>query len=121
MHTADRNAQVANLKQQVQILELQMAASTRVRQYLETSLRELTAELEKTDGSKQSLEQYRVRLSKENARLMELLEEEAEARRVAEAAQLDGVQAMWDKFQSTIADERETYARLEESRKALVS
>lgn len=120
-HTPDRNAQVTALKQQVQILELQIAASTRVRQYLEVSLRDLTAELDKSDGSKQSLEQYRIRLSKENARLAELLEEEAEARRAAEAAQLDGIQAMWDKFQNTIADERESYARLEESRKALVS
>ena len=42
------------------------------------------------------------------------------ARRAAEAAQLDGVQAMWDRFQTTLSQERESYARLEESRKALV-
>ncbi|KAH9942698.1 myosin tail-domain-containing protein [Amylocystis lapponica] len=118
--TPDRQAQVNALKQQVQILELQMAASTRVRQYLETSLREMTAELENSDGSKQSLEQYRAKLSRENTRLAELLEDEAEARRAAEAAQLNGVQAMWDKFQSTILEEREGYTRLEESRKALL-
>ncbi|KAI0764636.1 hypothetical protein C8Q74DRAFT_1219628 [Fomes fomentarius] len=37
-----------------------------------------------------------------------------------QAAQLDGVQAMWDRFQNTIAQERESYSRLEESRKALL-
>ncbi|KAH9914424.1 nonmuscle myosin heavy chain b [Fomitopsis serialis] len=116
----NRQAQVNALKQQVQILEIQMAASTRVRQYLEQSLREMTAEFENSDGSKQSLEQYRARLAKENARLAELLEDEAEARRAAEAAQLNGVQAMWDKFQATIQNERDSYSRLEESRKALV-
>lgn len=116
----NRQVQVNTLKQQVQILEIQVAASTRVRQYLEQSLREMTAELENSDGSKQSLELYRARLAKENARLAELLEDEAEARRAAEAAQLNGVQAMWDKFQATIQQERESYTRLEESRKALV-
>ena len=119
--TPDRNAQVDKLRQQVQALELQMAASTRIRQYLETSLREVTEELQNSDGSKQSFEACRSRLAKENARLAELLEEEAEARRAAQAAQLDGVQAMWDRFQNTIAQERESYTRLEESRKALVS
>jgi myosin protein heavy chain len=113
--------QVTALKQQVQVLEIQMAASDRVRRHLETSLREMTADLENSDGSKQFLQQYRSRLTKENTRLAELLEEEAEARRAAESAQIDGVQAMWTKFQSTITAERENYARLEESRKALVS
>lgn len=112
--------QVAALKQQVQVLEIQMAASERVRRHLETSIRDMTADLENSDGSKQFLQQYRSRLSKENARLAELLEEEAEARRAAEVAQVDGVQAMWTKFQNTISAERDNYARLEESRKALV-
>ncbi|KAG6866166.1 hypothetical protein C0991_008120 [Blastosporella zonata] len=112
--------QVAALKQQVQVLEIQMAASERVRRHLETSIREMMSDLENSDGSKQFLQQYRSRLSKENARLGELLEEEAEARRAAEAAQIDGVQAMWTKFQNTIDSERESYARLEESRKALL-
>jgi myosin protein heavy chain len=31
---------------------------------------------------------------------------------------MDGVQAMWNKVQQTMADERESYSRLEESRKA---
>ena len=115
------NGQVAVLQQQVQVLELKMAASDRVRQHLETSLRELTAELDNSDGSKQSLHQYRNKLTKENTRLAELLEDEAEARRHAEAAQLNGVQELWNKFQDTISAERESYARLEESRKALVS
>ena len=113
--------QVAALKQQVQLLEIQMAASERVRQHLEASVRELTAELDKSDGSKQFLERYKARLVKENLRLSELLKEEAEARRTTEASQVDGVQAMWSKFQNTIAEERESYGRLEESRKALVS
>lgn len=112
--------QVVALKQQVQVLELQMAASERVRHHLETSIREMTADLENSDGSKQFLQQYRSRLAKENKRLAELLEEEAEARRSAEAAQIDGIQAVWSKFQKTIDDERSSYAQLEESRKALV-
>ncbi|KAF8629720.1 hypothetical protein AX15_003315 [Amanita polypyramis BW_CC] len=112
--------EVAALKGQVQILEIQMAASQRVRHYLENTIREITAELENSDGSKQFLHQYRSRLSKENARLAELLEEEAQARRAAENAQIDGVQTMWTKFQNTITEERENYARLEESRKALL-
>lgn len=113
--------QINALKQQVQVLEIQMAASDRVRRHLETSIREMTSDLENSDGSKQFLQQYRTRLSKENARLAELLAEEAEARRAAEAAQIDGIQAMWTKFQDTISTERDNYARLEESRKALVS
>lgn len=117
--TSDR--EVAALKQQVQVLEIQMAASDRVRQHLETSIREMTADLENSDGSKHFLQQYRMRLSKENSRLAELLAEEAEARRAAEAAKVDGVQAMWTKFQNSIAAERDNYSRLEESRKALVS
>lgn len=112
--------QVAALKQQVHVLEVQMAASERVRHHLETSIREMTSDLENSDGSKQFLQQYRARLAKENAKLAELLEEEAEARRTAEAAQVDGVQAMWLKFQKTMVEERESYTRLEESRKALM-
>ncbi|KAH9994666.1 nonmuscle myosin heavy chain b [Russula vinacea] len=114
------DAQVAALKQQVQVLELRMAASLRVRQHLEASIQALTLELEEGDGSKQFFEQYKQRLANENGRLSELLEDESEARRHAEAAQLDGVQAMWAKFQNTINAERESYTRLEESRKALV-
>ena len=113
--------QVAALKQQVQVLEIQMIASERVRKHLETSIREMSTELDNSDGSKQSLQQYRARLSKENAKLTELLQEEAEARRTAEAVQADGIQSMWAKFQKTLEDERDSYARLEESRKAIVS
>jgi myosin heavy chain 9/10/11/14 len=118
--TPDKHAQVNALKQEVQLLELQMAASTRVRHHLETLLRDMTAELENSDGSKQSLEKYRARLTREKTKLQELLEDEAEARRAAEASQLQDVQAMWKKFQSALVEERESYARLEESRKALV-
>ncbi|KAG6810596.1 hypothetical protein H0H92_011180 [Tricholoma furcatifolium] len=118
--TRPSDKQVAALKQQVQVLEIQMVASERVRRHLETSIREMTSDLENSDGSKQFLQQYRTRLSKENVRLAELLEEEAEARRASEAAQIDGVQSMWTKFQNTINNERDSYARLEESRKALL-
>lgn len=113
--------QVNALKQHVQVLELQMAASERVRQHLETSIREITADLENSDGSKQSLQQHRQRLAKENGRLNDLLKDEAEARRAAASAQVDGVQSMFNKFQSTMNEERASYSRLEESRKALVS
>ncbi|KAI0338329.1 hypothetical protein BDW22DRAFT_705103 [Trametopsis cervina] len=119
--TPDKQGQVNALKQEVHLLEIQMAASTRVRQHLETLLREMTADLENSDGSKQSLAQTRARLAREKARLAELLQDEAEARRAAQAAQLEDVQAMWKKFQDTLVGERESYARLEESRKALVS
>ena len=112
--------QVTALKQQVQLLEVQMVASTRVRMHLEASVRELTVELNNSDGSKQFLEKYKARLVKENDRLAQLLQEETEARRTAEASQVDGVQAMWTKFQKAIHEERENYGRLEESRKALV-
>jgi myosin protein heavy chain len=112
--------QVAALKQQLQLLEIQMAASERVRLHLEASVRDLSAELDRSDGSKQFLEQYKARLVQENARLTQLLKEEAEARRSAEASPIDGVNAMWTKFQKAIAEERENYNRLEESRKALV-
>jgi myosin heavy chain 9/10/11/14 len=115
---ADKQANA--LRQKLQILEIQMATSDRVRQHLEVSLRDMAADLDSTDGSKQNLERTRARLSKENARLAELLEEEAETRRVAEAAQKDGVQFLWQKFKNTMATEQESYSRLEESRKALV-
>lgn len=78
------------------------------------------ADLENSDGSKQSLQKHRTKLAAENARLGKLLEEEAEARRVAQAAQVDNIQSMWKKFQDTMNVERESYSRLEESRKALV-
>jgi myosin protein heavy chain len=115
-----QDKQANALRQQLQILELKMIASDRVRQHLESSLRDMTAELDKSDGSIQSLEQYRSRLSRETGRLAELLQDEVEARRAAEAAQVGGDQELWAKFQGTIASERESYTRLEESRKALV-
>ena len=118
--TPDKTAQVNALKQEVQLLEIQMAASTRVRHHLEALLRDMTSELENSDGSKQSLEQTRARLGREKAKLAELLQDEADARRAAQAAQLEDVQAMWKKFQNTLLEERESYARLEDSRKALV-
>ena len=117
--TSDKQATV--LRQQLQVLELRMAASDRVREHLENSLNELNAELDKSDGSIHSLEQYKVKMARENKRLVELLEDEREARRAAEATQIGGDKELWNKFQSTIAGERESYARLEESRKALVS
>jgi myosin heavy chain 9/10/11/14 len=118
--TPDKQTQVNALKQEVQLLEIQMAASTRVRHHLEALLRDMTAELDNSDGSKQSLEQTRARLAREKTKLAELLQDEAEARRAAQAAQLEDVQAMWKKFQNTLLEERESYTRLEDSRKALV-
>jgi len=111
----------AQLQHQVQALELRIIASDRVRQHLEAYLRELTTDLENSDGSKQSLEKHRAKIARENNRLAELLNEEAEARRASEASQMDGIKTMWQKFQTTIETERESYGRLEESRKALVS
>jgi len=118
--TRTSDKEVTVLKQHVQVLERRMAASERVRRHLETSLRDMTVDLENSDGSKHFLQQCRYRLAKENAQLAELLEEEAEARRTVEAAQIAGVQAMWNKVQQTMANERESYSRLEESKKALL-
>ena len=115
------DGQTAQLQHQVQALELRIIASDRVRQHLEASLRELTVDLENSDGSKQSLEKHRAKVARENNRLAKLLNEEAEARRASEASQMDGFETMWQKFQTTIETERESYGRLEESRKALVS
>ena len=115
------DGQTAQLQHQVQALELRIIASDRVRQHLEASLRELTVDLENSDGSKQSLEKHRAKVARENNRLAKLLNEEAEARRASEASQMDGIETMWQKFQTTIETERESYGRLEESRKALVS
>jgi myosin protein heavy chain len=56
IRTSDKEVTV--LKQHVQLLELGMAASECVRGHLETSLRDLTADLENSDGSKYSLQQY---------------------------------------------------------------
>ncbi|KAG8883338.1 hypothetical protein FRB97_006763 [Tulasnella sp. 331] len=122
--TPDRQAiqkATQELRHQVQALELQMVASGRVRQHLESSLRELTEDLDNSDGSKQSLQAHRAKLARENARLMELLDDEGEARQTASSAQMDGVKAMWDKFQHTINSERESYSKLEESRRALLA
>ncbi|KAG8951087.1 hypothetical protein FRC04_006746 [Tulasnella sp. 424] len=118
--TPDRQA-TKQLEQQVHSLELQMLASNRVRQHLEASLRELTADIDGSDGSKQSLQSHRAKLARENTRLKELLDDEAKARQTASTAQLDSVKAMWDKFQQTISGERESYTKLEDSRRALLA
>ncbi|KAG8784773.1 hypothetical protein FRC15_002641 [Serendipita sp. 397] len=117
--TPDRSTN--QLRQQVQALELRIVASDRVRQHLEIALRELTSDLETSDGTRQSLQAHRSKVARENARLAELLGQEAEARRAAEAAHADGINAMWKKFQATIDNERESYIKLEESRKALLA
>ena len=108
------------LKQQVQSLELQMAASERVRRHLEASLRDMTADFETLDGSKQSLQSYKAQLARENSQLTELLNEETQARRATDNNRVCGLQAMWNKSRSTTTEERESYSRLEESRRALV-
>jgi myosin heavy chain 9/10/11/14 len=117
--TPDKNS--VQLKQQVNALELRIVASDRVRQHLEAALKELTTDLQNSDGSKQSLNAHRAKISRENSRLAALLNEEAEARRAAEASQMDGINTMWKKFQATIDGERDSYTKLEESRKALAS
>ena len=57
---------------------------------MESSIWDMTADLENSDGSKHFLQQYQMCLAKENVRLTELLEEEAQARRTAQAALTDG-------------------------------
>ncbi|CAG7850212.1 Myosin heavy chain, non-muscle AltName: Full=Myosin II; AltName: Full=Non-muscle MHC; AltName: Full=Zipper protein [Serendipita indica DSM 11827] len=109
------------LKQQVQSLELRIVASDRVRQHLEATLHSLTTDLERSDGSKQSLQAHRAKIARENAKLVDLLHQESEARRATEASQTDGINAMWKKFQTTIDSERANYSRLEESRKSLMA
>ncbi|KAF9234323.1 nonmuscle myosin heavy chain b [Melanogaster broomeanus] len=118
--TPDSKNQSTALKQQIQELELRIAGSDRIRQHLEHLIRDLTADLESSNGSTVSLQSYRQRLAKENARLSSMLKDEATARRAAEAVHA-GDQAVWEKFQNAIAQEREAYARLEDSRKALLA
>lgn len=112
--------QLKPLNQQLQALELQMLSSDRIRRHLEASLQDAMSGLEASDGSKESINAYRAQLARENARLAELLEEEATARHTAESAQIGGAQSMWGKYQAIITEERQNYAKLEESRKALV-
>lgn len=112
--------QVSELKQQVGALEVRILASERVRQHLEASLRDMSNELENSDGSKAFLKRYRALLAQENARLTELLKEEEAATLSAQHANTDGIQQIFAKFQKTMQDERESYSRLDESRKALV-
>ncbi|KAF9519353.1 hypothetical protein BS47DRAFT_1337113 [Hydnum rufescens UP504] len=114
-------AELSGLRQQIQTLEIQIVASDRVRQHLQAVLRDITADLDHTDGTKQSLQTHRAKLAQENARLKELLDEEADTRRANESAQLDGVKALWTKFQHTISQEQASYAKLEDSRKALLA
>lgn len=113
--------QVEALKQHVQVLELQMVASERVRRHLETSLRQLMDDLESGDEARRSITHLRARLTEENSRLAQLLETETEARKAAEAAQLDNIQSMWKKFKDAMDTERQNTLRLEELRKVMVS
>ncbi|KAH7890387.1 hypothetical protein F5I97DRAFT_21807 [Phlebopus sp. FC_14] len=118
--THNSTSQTAALKHQVQELELRIAGSDRVRQHLEQLVRELTADLDSSNESTVSLQSYRQRLARENARLSSMLKDEATARRAAEAVHAGG-QAVWEKFQAAISEEREAYARLEDSRKAMLA
>ena len=103
------DCQVDRLKQQSQSLELQMAASERVRRHLEASLRDMTADFETLDGSKQSLQSYKAQLARENSQRTELLNEETQARRATDNNRVCGLQAMWNKSRSTTTEERESY------------
>lgn len=114
------DGEVTGLRQQVQNMEIQMVASDRIRQHLQSSLKDLSAEVEQMDGSAQSVHAHRARIARDNERLRELLNEEAEARRISESKSLDNVKTLWNKFQNTITEERANYAKLEDSRKALV-
>jgi hypothetical protein len=65
-----------------------MAASERIRKHLEASTCDMTSDLENSDCSKQSLQQHRNHFNQENARLAELLAEEAETRLATQAARV---------------------------------
>ena len=65
-----------------------MVASEYVHQHLESSIWDVTANLENSDGSKHFSQQYQTRLAKENVRLAELLEEEAQAHHITQAVQM---------------------------------
>ncbi|KZT01711.1 uncharacterized protein LAESUDRAFT_717304 [Laetiporus sulphureus 93-53] len=98
-------------------------SAVRLQRQHEARISMLESQLEEAEMAKDTAARIKEHVDRkmlENARLSELLEDEAEARRAAEAARLNGVQAMWDKFKTTIQDERQNDARLEESRKALV-
>ncbi len=83
-------------------------------------LNDLAADLDSTDTSKQVLQAKKARLAKENRILNELLNAEQDSRRLLESGQLDSIKALWAKYQNTITEEKSKYAKLEDTRKALV-
>ncbi|KAF8320349.1 nonmuscle myosin heavy chain b [Clavulina sp. PMI_390] len=110
-----------NLRQQLQAMEVQMVASDRVRQHLQSSLKELSADVEKMDGSAQSMHNYRTRAAKDAERLKALMAEELEAQRLSESKSAENVKVLWTKYQTAIADERANSAKADDSRKALLA
>lgn len=102
-------------------MEIRMVSSERIRQHLQSALKDLSAEVERMDGSAESVHKHRDRIARDNVRLRELLDEEADAPRTSETKSMDSVKALWVKYQTTITEERANYAKLEDSRKALVS
>ena len=119
--TPRNETELTNLRQQVQNMEIQMVSSERIRQHLQSALKDLSAEVERMDGSAESVHKHRDRITRDNVRLRELLDEEADALRISETKSMDSVKALWVKYQTTITEERANYAKLEDSRKALVS
>lgn len=79
------------LKQQAQSLELQMAASERVRQHIEAFLRDMTAGFDTLEGSKQrSLQSYKARLAREHSRIAgSYVNKEVQARRATDSNYID--------------------------------
>ncbi len=114
------DSQINGLRRQVETLELQLASSDRVRQHIQSMLNDLAADLDSTDTSKQVLQAKKARLAKENRILNELLNAEQDSRRLLESGQLDSIKALWAKYQNTITEEKSKYAKLEDTRKALV-
>lgn len=115
---AEKRAQ--NLQNQLDALELQVAASQRVRAHLEAQVKEITADMEAKGGSRFSLDAAKRKLSQDNARLAELRQEEAEARRSAELALLNGEQSLRKEFQDRLSKLSDD-AKGEEMRKTLMA
>lgn len=108
------------LQMQLDALEVQLSAGQRVRAHLESQVREMTSEMDAQGGSKFSLDAARRKLSADNRRLNELLEDEAEARKSAEISILNGEVSLRREFQERLAS-LSGAARDEEMRKTMLS
>ena len=109
-----------NLQNQLTALELQVSVGQRVRSHLENQVKEMTADMDARGGANFSLDNARRKLSRDNARLSELIREESAARKSAEIALLNGEASLRKEFQDRLS-KLSGDAREDETRRALLS